>query len=65
MPNNCSADVEAVTAYIDKVFTNGTDDAIAALKSNWGMGNVSHTDDIVSALRESSEFCYSILVYDG
>lgn len=65
MPNNCSADVEAVTAYIDKVFTNGTDDAIAALKSNWGMGNVSHTDDIVSALRESSEFCYFILVYDG
>ncbi|KIM91231.1 hypothetical protein PILCRDRAFT_59170 [Piloderma croceum F 1598] len=51
MPKNCSADVEAVTAYVDEVFTNGTDDAVAALKSNWGMGNVSHLDDIVSALR--------------
>jgi hypothetical protein len=64
MPKNCSADVEAVIAYVDDVFTNGTDDAITALKSNWGMGNVSHLDDITSALRESSDYWYSALIYD-
>jgi hypothetical protein len=64
MPKNCSADVEAVTAYVVDVFMNGTDDAIAALKSNWGMGNVSHLDDVVSALRESSDFWYLALIHD-
>jgi hypothetical protein len=50
MPKNCSADVEAVIAHVDDVFINGADATIAALKSNWGMGNVTHLDDVAGAL---------------
>jgi hypothetical protein len=56
MPENCSADVEAVIAHVDGVFTTGTDDAIASLKSNWGMGDVTHLDDVAGALRESCDW---------
>ena len=51
MPKNCSADVEAVIAHVDKVFMSGDDTAITALKSNWGMGSVKHLDDVAGALR--------------
>ena len=53
MPKNCSADVEAVIAHVDDVFTNGPDDTISALKSNWGLGGVTHLDDAAGALRNN------------
>lgn len=38
MPQNCSADVEAVITHVDQVFTTGTPAQISALKDNWGLG---------------------------
>ena len=49
MPQNCSADVEAVIAHFDQVFTDGTQSQINALKNEFGMGAVTHLDDVTGA----------------
>ncbi|KZP20128.1 peptidase S28 [Athelia psychrophila] len=53
MPSNCSVDVETVITHVDQVFTNGTAAEIQALKSNWGLGGLSHLDDVAGALRNN------------
>lgn len=54
MPQNCSADVQAVIAHIDEVLTSGTKSEIDSLKANFGLSNLTHLDDVAGA-RES---CY-------
>ena len=49
MPQNCSADVQAVVEHVDQVLTTGTADQIDLLKANWGMQNVTHLDDVAAA----------------
>ena len=49
MPQNCSADVQAVVAHIDKTFTSGTKDEINSIKDTFGLGNVTHLDDVAGA----------------
>lgn len=51
MPQNCTADVEAVISHIDKTFTTGSTSQINALKAQFGMQNVTHLDDVAAALR--------------
>lgn len=51
MPQNCSADVQAVVAYIDEVFMGNNQSAIDELKANWGLGDVVHLDDVASACK--------------
>ncbi|KAF5358904.1 hypothetical protein D9758_004828 [Tetrapyrgos nigripes] len=46
MPQNCSADVERVIAYVDEVFSGDNQTAIDALKANWGLGSMTHLDDV-------------------
>lgn len=48
MPQNCSADVEAVIAYIDQTFTTGTAEEINSIKTLFNM-NLSHLDDFAGA----------------
>lgn len=38
MPQNCSADVQAVVSYIDATFTNGTQAEIQVILDNFGLG---------------------------
>lgn len=49
MPTNCSADVEAVTAHIDNVFTSGPQSEIDSIKANFGLSNLTHLDDVAGA----------------
>ena len=49
MPANCSADVEAVIAHVDSVFKGNNQAAIQALKDNWGLGVITHLDDVAGA----------------
>ena len=49
MPKNCSADVEAVIAHVDKTFSGKDATAIQALKENWGLGDMTHLDDVAGA----------------
>ncbi|KAI0029920.1 peptidase S28 [Vararia minispora EC-137] len=49
MPQNCSADVQAVVARFDDLAQNAT--AFDALKAEFGMADVQHADDVTSALR--------------
>jgi hypothetical protein len=49
MPQNCSADVQAVIAHVDEVFTGNDTDAIQELKELFGLGGVSHLDDAAGA----------------
>ena len=49
MPKNCSADVEAVIQHFDQVFTGTNTAAINELKTSFGMDNLTHLDDVVSA----------------
>ncbi|TFL04530.1 serine carboxypeptidase S28-domain-containing protein [Pterulicium gracile] len=53
MPRNCSSDVQAVIAHVDKVFASKDNAAISALKANWGMEKVTHLDDVAGALRNN------------
>lgn len=48
MPKNCSADVEAVIAHVDKILTGTNKTAITVLKESFGMGDVTHLDDFAS-----------------
>jgi len=49
MPQNCSADVQAVVAHINKVFMSKETEAIKKIKNNFGLGGLSHLDDVAGA----------------
>ncbi|KAG6882043.1 hypothetical protein C0992_012900, partial [Termitomyces sp. T32_za158] len=49
MPQNCSADVQAVIAHVDEVFTGTNETAIQAIKDNFGLGDMTHLDDVAGA----------------
>ena len=51
MPQNCSADVQAVVSYIDTTFTNGSQAQINSIKSNFGLGDMTHLDDVAGACK--------------
>ncbi|KAJ7596440.1 serine carboxypeptidase S28-domain-containing protein [Mycena floridula] len=53
MPSNCSADVEKVIAHVDKVFSGKNTTAIQALKETFGLGSMTHLDDVAGALRNN------------
>ncbi|EGN95063.1 hypothetical protein SERLA73DRAFT_187354 [Serpula lacrymans var. lacrymans S7.3] len=53
MPQNCSADVEAVIAYLDQSYANNDTAAIDSLKSAFGLSGLSHIDDFASALQDN------------
>lgn len=49
MPRNCSADVQAVISHVDKVFTGKNATAIQTLKESFGMGELTHLDDVAGS----------------
>jgi hypothetical protein len=51
MPQNCSADVEAVVSHVDTVFTGTNQTAIDEIKILFGMQDVRHLDDVAGSLR--------------
>ncbi|KAG6910123.1 hypothetical protein DXG01_012882 [Tephrocybe rancida] len=53
MPANCSADVQAVISHVDKTFTGKNATAIQGLKEAFGLGNMTHLDDVAGALRNN------------
>ena len=53
MPQNCSADVEAVIAYLDGMYTNNDTAGIRTLQEAFGLAGLAHVDDFAAA-RESS-----------
>jgi hypothetical protein len=59
MPQNCSADVQQVITHVDKTFTSGTEAQISALKSNWGLGEMDHIDDVAGA----RQYCFITITY--
>ncbi|KAG6860254.1 hypothetical protein C0995_013704 [Termitomyces sp. Mi166 len=65
MPKNCSADIQAVIAHVDQVFTGTNQTAIQALKNNFGLGNMTHLDDVAGALRNNLWDWQSMQVYSG
>lgn len=49
MPQNCSADVQAVIRYIDQVFTGGSQSDINFVKANFGLESLTRLDDVAAA----------------
>ncbi len=47
MPVNCSKDVSLVVDYMDKVFTTGTAEERLALKTQFGLEDLEHDDDVM------------------
>ena len=47
MPANCSADVQALIAQIDNVFSGMNTTVIQRIKDPFGFGSLSHLDDVV------------------
>ena len=54
MPKNCSADVEAVIAHVDQVFTTGSQSEIDSIKANFGLENLTHLDDVAGSRKSIS-----------
>ncbi|KAL0063142.1 hypothetical protein AAF712_009932 [Marasmius tenuissimus] len=50
MPKNCSADVEAVIAHVDKTIGSNDKAQIQKLKAGFGMSDVTNVDDFVTTL---------------
>ncbi|TDL29922.1 hypothetical protein BD410DRAFT_759045 [Rickenella mellea] len=53
MPQNCSADAQAVIAHVDKVFSGSNMTAIDEIKSLFGLSGLSHLDDVAGSLRNN------------
>ncbi|PFH52555.1 hypothetical protein AMATHDRAFT_1958 [Amanita thiersii Skay4041] len=53
MPKNCSSDVQAVIEHIDQVFISGNTTAIQSIKDLFGMGRMTHLDDVAGSLRNN------------
>lgn len=53
MPQNCSADVEAVIAHLDGMYAINDTAGIRTLQETFGLGGLAHVDDFAAA-RESS-----------
>jgi hypothetical protein len=49
MPANCSADIQAVIAHVDKVLSGKNTTAIDQVKDLFGLSDVSHLDDVAGA----------------
>lgn len=49
MPANCSADVQAVIAHVDEVFSGNNKTATSELKGLFGLGDLSYPDDVAGA----------------
>ncbi|KAH7925534.1 peptidase S28 [Leucogyrophana mollusca] len=60
MPKNCSADVEAVIAYLDKMYAANNNTALQSLKTTFGLGNLSHIADFAAAL-QNNLFDYQLM----
>lgn len=58
MPQNCSADVAAVIAYVDDVFSGDNTTAINAIKDIFGLSEMTHLDDVAG----SCEHVLSIVI---
>ena len=59
MAANCSADIQAVIAHFDETFSGTNTTAINELKATFGMGDLTHLDDVVTART------YSIMQWRG
>ncbi|KAG1737102.1 peptidase S28 [Suillus paluster] len=51
MPKNCSSDVEAVIAHLDKMHAAHDTSGIQTLKEAFGLGSLTHVDDFAAALQ--------------
>ncbi|OBZ70209.1 putative serine protease K12H4.7 [Grifola frondosa] len=65
MPQNCSADVEAVISHIDSTFTSGNTKEINAIKALFNMTDLSHLDDFAGSLRNNLWDWQSLQPYVG
>ncbi|KAJ3511571.1 hypothetical protein NLJ89_g4020 [Agrocybe chaxingu] len=66
MPANCSADVQAVIAHIDKTFTGKNTTAIKAIQDSFGLHELGdHLDDVAGALRNNLWDWQSLQVTSG
>lgn len=56
MPQNCSADVQAVIEHVDSVFTGTNQSAIDELKGILGMSEIDHLDDVAGACKSTPNY---------
>ncbi|KAI0771704.1 peptidase S28 [Trametes elegans] len=57
MPNNCSADVQALFAHVDDGLSSGDPASIHTLKENFGVGDLQHIDDFAAERTSSCSRC--------
>ncbi|KAF8180113.1 serine carboxypeptidase S28-domain-containing protein [Pholiota molesta] len=65
MPKNCSADIQAVIAHVDQTLSGRNATAIQAIKDNWGLGVMTHLDDVAGALRNNLWDWQSLQITSG
>ncbi|KAJ7625515.1 serine carboxypeptidase S28-domain-containing protein [Roridomyces roridus] len=65
MAANCSADIKAVISHLDQVFTGTNQTAIQEIKESFGMGDMTHLDDVAGSLRENLFDWQNLSLADG
>lgn len=65
MPTNCSTDVQKVISYVDSVLTGDDEEAIQSLKDKFGLGALTHNDDVAEVLANGPYQWQGIQFYDG
>ena len=48
MPRNCSRSFERIVEHVDRILLSGKQSQIDVLKDSFGLGNVTHNDDVAS-----------------
>ena len=49
MPQNCSADIQAVMEYLDQNYAENNTAVLQGLKEAFGLGSLAHIDDFAAA----------------
>ena len=65
MPQNCSTDLSLVVDYMDNILTNGSAEDQTALKTKFGLQDLAHNDDFVTAIENGPWLWQSNQFYTG
>ncbi|KAF1937821.1 hypothetical protein EJ02DRAFT_458410 [Clathrospora elynae] len=59
-PKNCSKDAALVVDYIDQLFSTGSEEEIVALKTSFGLQNLTHNEDFLLTLSYDPELWFDM-----
>ena len=62
MPQNCSADIQAVVEYLDQNYAENNTAVLQDLKETFGLGSLGHIEDFAAARESHVYFIKATLI---